>query len=405
MGGSQVKQLEQHRQQFPSLLGKQYFNYGGQGPMADSAIATYAQGQQIIQTKGPFSAEVYEWITAEGKAVREAIASAVGTTPETITLTENVTVGCNIPLWGLPWQAGDHILMGDCEHPGVVAAVQELCRRYGVNVSTCPLSNWLQGANPIEVIAQGLKPETRLVIVSHILWNTGQLLPLKEIVDLCHNNAPHTKVLIDAAQSVGTLPLDQPGWRLPDTDVDFYAFTGHKWLCGPAGLGGLYVNPKVMAETMPTFIGWRGVQVNEVANPTGWEVDGRRYEVATSDYPLWSGLRRAIAVQNEWGNAQARYERICELSARLWKGLRSHPGIKCLLTDAPPPSGLVSFQILDEAGQSSPERHTALVKQLEDQKIYVRTLLSPHCVRACVHYLTLESEVDKLIHAITNALS
>ena len=52
MGGSQVTQLEQHRQQFPSLLGKQYFNYGGQGPMTDSAIAAYGLGQQIIQTKG-----------------------------------------------------------------------------------------------------------------------------------------------------------------------------------------------------------------------------------------------------------------------------------------------------------------------------------------------------------------
>ncbi len=392
--------LIQHRQQFSSLEGKRYFNYGGQGPMADSAIAALSAAQQTIQTKGPFSAEVYDWLVEEGRQIREAIAQALGTTAETITLTENVTVGCNIPLWGLPWQPGDHILMGDCEHPGVVAAVRELCRRYGVSVSTCALSDWLKGADPVEIIKQGLQPSTRLVIVSHVLWNTGQLLPMQAIADLCHNHAPHTRLLVDAAQSTGSLPLDQPGWRLPETSVDFYAFTGHKWWCGPAGLGALYVRPEVFAQTAPTYIGWRGVEVDEKANPTGWETTGKKFEVATSDYSLWGSLRQAMTIQAEWGDAQARYDRICALSERLWKGLRELPGVQCVLSDAPPPSGLVSFQLLGIDGQVSPQKHSALAKQLETEKIYVRTLLSPHCLRACVHYLTLETEVDELIARI-----
>ncbi|MEL6552667.1 MAG: aminotransferase class V-fold PLP-dependent enzyme [Cyanobacteria bacterium J06621_11] len=396
-----AESLIAHRQQFSSLNGKQYFNYGGQGPMADSAIATYAQGQQTIQTKGPFSSEVYDWLIEEGAALRSAIANSLGTTPETITLTENVTVGCNIPLWGLPWQSGDHILMGDCEHPGVVAAVRELCRRYGVTVSTCPLSDMLKGADPVEIIKTGLKPDTRLVIVSHILWNTGQLLPMSAIADLCHNHAPHTRLLVDAAQSVGTLPLDQPGWRLPETNVDFYAFTGHKWLCGPAGLGALYIRPEVVEETVPTYVGWRGVEVDDAANPTGWEKSGKKYEVATSDYGLWGSLRQAMAIQNSWGDSQSRYDRICSLSARLWKGLNELPQVRCLLSDGPPPSGLVSFQLLNTDGQPDFEGHSALAKQLETERIYVRTLLAPNCLRACVHYLTLESEVDSLIARIT----
>ena len=389
-----------HREQFSALKGKRYFNFGGQGPMADSAIAAVTQGQHEIQNRGPFSGAAYEWIAAQEKGVRGAIARSLGAEPATITLTENVTVGCNIPLWGIEWKSSDHILIGDCEHPGIVAAVQEISRRYGVDVSTCALSRWMDGADPIATVAQGLQPNTRLVVVSHILWNTGQVLPLKEIVELCHNNAPHTRVLVDAAQSAGSLPLDQRGQTLPETNVDYYAFTGHKWLCGPAGMGALYTRAEVIEETAPTYIGWRGVKVDSGANPTGWETGGKRYEVATSNYPLWKSVQRAMAVQAEWGTSQQRYDRVCALSRRLWSGLQGFSHVRCLLTDAPPKSGLVSFQILDNLDSPIFERHDTLVKAFEEKKVYLRTLLSPNCVRACVHYLSLESEVDKLIEMI-----
>jgi L-cysteine/cystine lyase len=386
--------LAAHRQQFSSLAGKQYFNYGGQGPMADSALAALAQSQQKIQTEGPFSNGVNQWLQAEGHQLRGVIAQALGTTPETITLTENVTAGCNIPLWGLPWQSGDHILLGDCEHPGVVAAVAELSRRYGLTVSTCALA--VNGGDPVAIIEQALTPQTRLVVISHILWNTGQVLPLKEIVARCHANGPQTRVLVDAAQSVGVLPLDAPGWQLPDTGVDYYALTGHKWWCGPAGVGALYIRPEVLATTAPTFIGWRGIQVDGVGHPTGWFPDGRRFEVATSDYSLWVALRQAMAVQSTWDRSAERYGRICQLSERLWSGLQSIPRVACLLSE-PPPSGLVSFYLMGADAQPSSDLHLALVAQLENERLYVRSLLSPNCVRACVHYLTLEAEVDALV--------
>ena len=394
------RDLREHRQQFSSLSSKHYFNYGGQGPMSDRAMQKLSDAQQRIQREGPFAGAVNQWLQAEGHEVRRVMARSLGAAPETITLTENVTVGCNIPLWGLPWKKGDHILIGDCEHPGIIAAVEEIARRYELSVSTCALSELLKGGDPVEIIQPRLQPNTRLVVISHILWNTGQLLPLKEIVDVCHANAPQTRVLVDAAQSVGSLPLDQSGWTLPESGVDFYAFTGHKWCCGPAGVGGLYVRPEVLEETAPTFIGWRGISVDENGEPTGWTPDGRRFEVATSDYGLWGALRYSMALQEGWGDSAERYGRICELSERLWDGVRSLLGVECLLRDAPPPSGLVSFQLIDVDGQPKVDLQVAMVKQLEKEKIYLRTLESPKCVRACVHYLTLESEVDALVERI-----
>jgi L-cysteine/cystine lyase len=398
--GDDLTALLAHRQQFSALANKQYFNYGGQGPMGDRALTALFEAQRQIQIAGPFAQAVEKWLQAEDKQIRAVLAQALGTPTTSITLTENVTQGCNIPLWGLPWQPGDHILMGDCEHYGIVAAVNELSRRYGVTVSRFSVAS--RQAVPTEVVAtiqQALQPTTRLVILSHILWNTGQLLPLADIVAACHAHSPQTRVLVDAAQSAGVLPLDQDGEGLLQMGVDYYALTGHKWWCGAGGLGALYVSPTALAETSPTFIGWRSVEIDSASNPVGWKPDGRRFEVATADFALWGALRSAIAIQAEWGSSLQRYQRICSLSERLWQGLRAIDGVTCLLTEAPP-AGLVSFQITDANGTPSPAKHNALVQQLAAKGIHVRTLLSPHCVRACVHYLTLESEVDGLIETI-----
>ena len=266
--------LQDHRQKFPALANKVYFNYGGQGPMPQEAMDMITQTQAYIQEIGPFGAEAYAWIHPQIQAARQAIASTLKVHRDTITLTGNVTIGCNIAMWGIDWQAGDHLLLSDCEHPGVMAIAQEISRRFSVEVSTCPLMDTLNEGDPISVVKEHLRPNTRLVVVSHVLWNTGQVLPIAEIADIINNN--NSFLLVDAAQSVGVLPLD-----LTELGVDFYAFTGHKWLCGPDGVGGLYVKPEVREKLHPTFIGLNGIITNNQGKPIDWKPDGRRYEVST----------------------------------------------------------------------------------------------------------------------------
>jgi L-cysteine/cystine lyase len=383
--------LAHFRQYFPALANKQYFNFGGQGPLPQPALDAIYQAHVTLQTEGPFSRRINQWIQQSAMAMRQTLADHLNVAAEAMTLTEDVTVGCNIPLWGIDWQAGDRILLTDCEHPGVIAAVHEISRRFQVAVDVCPMLATAQGGDPLVVIEAALQPRTRLLVMSHVLWNTGQVLPLHDIVRVCHTHQPAPVwVLVDAAQSVGLLPLD-----LTTSGVDFYAFTGHKWCCGPAGLGGLYVRPEVRAAIAPTFIGWRSVTVDAQANPTGWKPNGQRYEVATSDYPLMAGLQAAMDLHCQWGTPHERFQRVCELSHALWHRLQAHPHVR-MVSATPPPSGLISFEILDATGTPSPDAHGRLVKDLEAENILLRILLHPHCVRACVHYLTLESEVAAL---------
>ncbi|WP_088241056.1 aminotransferase class V-fold PLP-dependent enzyme [Calothrix rhizosoleniae] len=383
-----MTQLHDYRQQFPALANKNYFNYGGQGPMSQVVMNAIAETQAYIQKMGPFGYEVKNWLETEKVALRLAIASELNVSEDTVTITEDVTVGCNIAMWGLDWQAGDHMLLSDCEHSGVVAIAQEISHRFGVEVTTFPLMSSLNDKDPVAVIREYLRPKTRLVVLSHVLWNTGQLLPLDKITEVCHSN--QSLLLVDAAQSVGMLPLD-----LQASGVDFYAFTGHKWLCGPEGVGGLYVKKETKDNLRPTFIGWRSIITDSQDKPIGWHPDGQRYEVATSNYPLYSGLKKAIAFHQEWGTAEERYQQICINAEYLWRRLSGLPDVKCLRTK-PPESGLVSFQV----GDNKPQTVVRLVEFLESQGSFVRVIVNPCCVRPCVHYFTSESEMDRLVELI-----
>jgi L-cysteine/cystine lyase len=382
-----MNKLHHHRAQFPALSNKIYFNYGGQGPMPQGAMDAITQSQAHIQHLGPFGNAAYGWISPQIQASREAIAFTLNIPSNTITLTGNVTIGCNIAMWGINWQPGDHLLLSDCEHPGVIATAQEIARRLAIEVTTCPLMATLNEGDPISIIAENIRPRTRLVVLSHVLWNTGQVLPIDKIVELCRSN--NSLLLIDAAQSVGVLPVD-----LTALGVDFYAFTGHKWLCGPAGVGGLYVRPETRENLHPTFIGLNGVTTNSQAEPTGWQPDGRRYEVSTLSTPLYIGLKAAITIHEQWGTAEKRYEQICKNSQYLWQKLTSLSNVKCL-KNSPPESGLVSFQLTNQTS-------IKLVQYLESQQILTRTISQPNCIRVSVHYLTLESEIDELITAVSN---
>lgn len=382
-------EFKEHRRQFPGLLNKTYFNFGGQGTMPQAAFEAIIDTHQYIQQVGPFSGQINDWLTKKVNSLRQAIATELGASANSISITENVTAGCNIVLWGMDWQENDRILMTDCEHPGIIATVAEIARRFGVEVAICPIMSTLNTGDPVEVVRSNLTANTRLVVLSHLLWNTGQVLPLKAIAQACHNfAAPKTiRVMVDAAQSVGSLVLN-----LPELEVDYYAFTGHKWLCGPAGVGGLYISEAAFPELNPTFIGWRGVEMDAQGKPIAWKQDGSKFEVATSAYPEYEGLKSAIATHQEWGTDVERYQKICELSTYLWSQLQQIEQVSCL-KHTPPQGGLVSFQVVGVE-----PKH--LVDTLEKQGFFLRTIADPDCIRACVHYLTLPEEIDSLIMAI-----
>ena len=384
------------RSQCPALLNKTYFNYGGQGPLPTPSLEAIQASWRRIQELGPFTTDVWPFIGAEVSSTRRRLAQLCGVAPHRLALSENVTSGCVLPLWGLPFDSDDRLLISDCEHPGVVAACVELARREGLTIDTLPAKQ-LRGDQPstdagvMDALEQSLTPRTRLVVLSHLLWNTGQIMPIPAVAERLaqHPQAPY--LLVDAAQSFGQIPVQDAA-----AAADIYAFTGHKWACGPEGLGGVALSERVLNEGQPTVIGWRSLQDESKADLSSsdpFHHDSRRFEVATSCVPLMAGLRCSLELLDQEGSAETRLMRIRQLSGDLWSGLREMPGVKPLM-EVPPASGLVSFQLSCDAAPAE------VVQQLGQQGLWIRDLADPSCLRACTHVTTTEAETEALTTAI-----
>ncbi len=383
----------------PALQNKIYFNYGGQGPIPNPALESIFRSWEKIQELGPFTNKVWPYIANEIIETKKDLSKICGVEHSRIALTENVTSGCVYPLWGLPFKKGERILISDCEHPGVVAACKEIALRKELNIDILKVRQLRRGIENsqetefevIQALKNSLHKNTKLVVISHVLWNTGQLIPISVISNTLKKHPSKPYLLVDAAQSFGQIPIAQAC-----QNSDIYAFTGHKWACGPEGLGGVVLSDRIILESKPTLIGWRSLQ-KEVSiyeeGITQFHTDGRRFEVATSCIPLLSGLRCSLKLLNEEDSVSQRLIKIQKLSRYLWDGLNEMKNVKTVLNGAPP-CGLVSFHLLNQ------EADNKLVSDLGKQDIWIRILEDPAWLRACVHVTTNQSEISELIRAI-----
>ena len=380
----------------PALAGKTYFNYGGQGPLPAPSLDAIVSSWREIQELGPFTEAVWPHISGTTGTLRNRLAAWCGVGQQRLALTENVTTGCTLPLWGLPWQPGDELLISDCEHPGVVASCQELARREQLTPTSLPLHSLCCGTGEserdgsvLDALEQSLTPRTRLVVLSHLLWNTGAVMPIAQVAGRLANHPRRPWLLVDAAQSMGSLPLGDAAEA-----SDIYAFTGHKWCCGPEGLGGVALSERLLEQGSPTLIGWRTLS-RESDAASGFHHDARRFEVATSCTPLQAGLNTSLQLLEAEGSAASRLETIRRRSRQLWLGMQEISGLRTLLPE-PPPAGLVSF-VLEGRGETA-----EVVARLGAQGLWIRSLSGPPCLRACTHITTTEEEVELLLGALTS---
>ena len=134
------------------------------------------------------------------------------------------------------------------EHNSVLRPLHHLRREGLITFDLVPFTE--KGFIDPDQVAAAIKPDTKLVILTHASNVLGTIQPAKEIADLCR--ARKVPLVLDASQSAGAVPIDVKGWG-----VQGIAFTGHKSLLGPTGIGGLLISPDL--DVKPTRFGGTGV--------------------------------------------------------------------------------------------------------------------------------------------------
>ena len=198
-----------------------------------------------------------------------------------VVFTKNITEALNLIIFGF-LKPKAHVIISGVEHNGIVRPLEQLRKQRGISISTIPIST--EGKLDLEALEKAFRPETKLVILNHASNVTGDIMPLEEVGKIAYDHK--VPFLVDCAQSAGILPID-----VKKDHIDFLAFTGHKGLMGPQGIGGVLINPKYAADIKPLVYGGTGSYSEQKDQP---ETLPDRFESGTLNTLGIAGLNAGI---------------------------------------------------------------------------------------------------------------
>lgn len=175
------------------------------------------------------------------ETARGRLAAYFGWDKESIALTRNTTESLNIIIQGYPWQQGDEAVISNQDYGSMVEAFEQASERYGFKIRVVDLPLYpTSDDDVVESYMRAVSPRTRMVLLTHMINLTGQVLPLNKLLATIRGEFNNKVVLVvDAAHSVAHVPYD---WSSCQADV--VAGSMHKWLCCPVGIGFLRIHPE-----------------------------------------------------------------------------------------------------------------------------------------------------------------
>ncbi|MDF2571295.1 MAG: csd [Sporomusa sp.] len=251
--------------------------------------------------------------------------------PNQIVLSPNATYALNIALHGMHWQPGAAVVTTAAEHNSVLRPLHYLSKTKGISVHLVSVDK-MGRVNLAEWEAAMMEYKPQLAVFTHASNVTGAVNDVAQLGKIAKQAGAIT--LLDASQSLGVVPVLPEIWG-----IDMVAFTGHKYLLGPTGTGGLYIAPELDLE--PVWVGGTGIQSDLDEMPSNMPV---RFEAGTPNDPAFAGLAAAVtwAATHTIDSAELQ----CK-TERLTAGLAA-AGADVILID-PPRTPVVSFTLRDWA--------------------------------------------------------
>jgi L-cysteine/cystine lyase len=359
--------FEEIRSQFPVLKRLAYLNAGTFGPVPSAVADAVAERRELDLELGRGGKPYFEWILAARERVRAKLAGEIGVEPDRVALTRATTDACNIVLLGIGLGPEDEVVTTDAEHFGLVGALAASQARIRVAAVADRT-----GEEALEAILGAVGPRTRLIALSHVLWTTGNAMPVRELKERAG-----LPVLVDGAQSVGAIPVDARAF-------DYYTVSGQKWLCGPDATGALYVaEPDSLRVMFPSYFSQDGFEPDGTWHP---KAGAARFDNGWLASGLLAGLEAALGFHPEW-----RFQRGAEMAALCRERLAE----RVELVTKPGQANLVTWR-----ADGDPQE---IAVRAYERGVVIRDLPRTDLLRASCGYWTSEEDIERLVDALGSA--
>ncbi len=315
-------------------------------------------------------------------AFKTELETFLGAWPGSVAILRNTTEAMNNAAQGIDLKPGDEVLSTTHEHIGGRCCWELLAKRRGIVYKT--FAPPLDPASDAELVAAwraAVTPRTKVLSISHVLFSTGMIQPVAELVRWARSRGIVT--VVDGAHPPGMLVTN-----ITAIDADFYATSTHKWLLAPKGTGLLIVRPDRIATTWPL-----------IGSGDWAATDIRRFEdVGTSNASLVVGMRAAVQFQNAIGR-EAIEARARSLATRLHDALSTIPRVRIYSPKrAAFRSAMVSFRMEGTTGEK-------LQGYLGAARIRTRRIaeFDYDYLRLSTHMYVLPRDLDRTVDLLRNA--
>ena len=303
-------------------------NNGGVCP--SPAIVQEAMKRHLDYSNKAPTYTMWKILEPQKEAVRNRLAREFGCDPEEIALTRNASEGLQICQLGIDLKKGDELLTTDQDYPRMITTWQQRERREGLVLKQFPFPVPSEDpGNIVSLFEKNITSRTKVILICHVINLTGQILPVKEIVQMARKKG--IPVIVDGAHSFAHFEF-----KHKDLDCDYYATSLHKWLCAPHGTGMLFVRKNKIKDLWPMM-----------AAPENMEGNIRKFEeIGTHPAAPYLAIAEALTFHQGIG-AKRKEARLRYLRNRWAERLLQYDNVRLHTSLKPEFScGLANVQIL-----------------------------------------------------------
>ncbi|MFL6503291.1 MAG: aminotransferase class V-fold PLP-dependent enzyme [Nitrososphaera sp.] len=362
-----------------------YMNNGAVAPTPISTIKAMTDFMLTCAESGPDSSTISDYVMSLLAELRKRIAHLINCDHDEVVFVQSTTEGLNMVRNGLHWNAGDAIVIrgGRHEHNANYLPWVALSQKKGVKLKELSITDesGYFDLGQLEELVKG----SHLITLSHVLYNTGAIMPVEEVGKIAQKN--NVLFCVDAAQSAGTISID-----VKKIGCHFLAFPGFKWLCGPTGIGVFYCSKKAFELLDPPEIGGESSTLSEQNIVTYLDMPDR-LQAGFRNFPGVAGLESSLRYILRLGLDRIR-KKNSNVASILHEEIAKISAIKMYgPDDEKKRSSIVTFM---------PQRSDSLtlVRKLEQNRIVLAARYvggGKKAVRASPHFFNSEEEEASIV--------